>query len=420
MRLRPFALAALSAALVFALPAEAQLGSIVNRAKREASKALEEMVEGAVTCAVNDDECVEEARKDGKDTVFVDEDGELITDANGNPITDPEEAARASEEPGDGVWRNYDYTPGRRVIYATDFSGERVGRFPARQLEFVGGNMQIVEMGGRRVLEATQGSVVRIQLPEALGDDFTAEIDFRSATANAAGSLYFTKDGNRADGHYVSMSRQPGIYSRDGGPQSSATDTSNPRGEIVSYRLQVDGEPDLDTDYAIFYAGSTRVAQVPNAKFPRSDVLELRITANSNYPAYLASITIAVGLDRLYDGLMETGEYVTRGIYFDVDSDVLRPESTPTLTEMVETLADHPEIALIIEGHTDSTGEDAHNLELSQRRAESVVRYLTDNGIDESRLQAMGKGAGDPVADNETAAGRQENRRVVLRLNSAE
>ncbi len=70
---------------------------------------------------------------------------------------------------------------------------------------------------------------------------------------------------------------------------------------------------------------------------------------------------------------------------------------------------------MAVEGHTDATGDDDYNQELSQRRALAVVDYLTKAGIDESRLRGEGFGESKPVADNETEAGRKQNRRVGIR-----
>ena len=68
-----------------------------------------------------------------------------------------------------------------------------------------------------------------------------------------------------------------------------------------------------------------------------------------------------------------------------------------------------------MQGFTDSIGSEAYNLKLSQRRADSVRQYLVDKGVPASRLDAVGKGEGSPIADNATAEGRAQNRRVVLR-----
>jgi len=77
---------------------------------------------------------------------------------------------------------------------------------------------------------------------------------------------------------------------------------------------------------------------------------------------------------------------------------------------------ENPEFNLDINGHTDSVGDEAKNLDLSQRRADSVKKYLTDKGIDASRMTARGFGETLPIADNSTAAGRAKNRRVEFKV----
>ena len=144
-------------------------------------------------------------------------------------------------------------------------------------------------------------------------------------------------------------------------------------------------------------------------------MIEFHVAANARLRSYIKNVVVAVGIDKLYDSLMATGEFTTRGIFFDFDSDVLRPESTPVLEEIRATLAEHVELEVVIEGHTDSQGEDAYNLSLSERRAQAVVAYLVTNGIAESRLSAAGKGETEPVADNDSPEGRAQNRRVVIK-----
>jgi len=178
----------------------------------------------------------------------------------------------------------------------------------------------------------------------------------------------------------------------------------------VSVKLQVD-----DT-YAILYVNSERAAQVPTANFARSNSIEIRAEGNQRLKTYLKDFVVAVGVNKLYDTLMKTGEFTTRGILFDVNSDRIRPESTPALTEIVTTLNEHADLKILIEGHTDNTGDDAQNLALSDRRAQSVVTYLTQQGVATARVSAQGKGETVPAADNGTAEGRQQNRRVVIRV----
>jgi hypothetical protein len=103
--------------------------------------------------------------------VFVDNDGNTITDERGNPIGDADEAQTRSEGVGQGVWRNYDFTPGRRVVYASDWESGRVGRIP-QDIVFVSGNMELVELNGENVLEIKARSVFQVQLGEATPETF--------------------------------------------------------------------------------------------------------------------------------------------------------------------------------------------------------------------------------------------------------
>jgi outer membrane protein OmpA-like peptidoglycan-associated protein len=112
--------------------------------------------------------------------------------------------------------------------------------------------------------------------------------------------------------------------------------------------------------------------------------------------------------------LQEFGRARIYGINFDTDSDVIRGESKPTLDRIAAVLKAHADWKLTVEGHTDSTGTVEHNRQLSQKRAESVKAYLQAAGIDAARLQAAGLGATKPVASNDTALGRAQNRRVEL------
>ncbi len=114
--------------------------------------------------------------------------------------------------------------------------------------------------------------------------------------------------------------------------------------------------------------------------------------------------------------LLESGRVRLYGINFDVDSDIIRDESKPTLDKIVAMLESEAAMQLIIEGHTDSDGNTDHNQVLSLQRAESVKSYLVSGDISSSRLFAKGYGESMPVAPNTTAAGKAQNRRVELVL----
>lgn len=105
-----------------------------------------------------------------------------------------------------------------------------------------------------------------------------------------------------------------------------------------------------------------------------------------------------------------------RNIFFETAKATLKEESNNELDRLVKLMKDVPSLKVEISGHTDNTGSAKLNDKLSQDRAQSVVDYLTNNGISSSRLTAKGYGSNEPVADNGTAAGRQENRRVEFKI----
>ena len=108
--------------------------------------------------------------------------------------------------------------------------------------------------------------------------------------------------------------------------------------------------------------------------------------------------------------------YIAKNIYFHVDKATLQDISFEPLNQLADILTRYPNAKLTIEGHTDNTGSNAHNLTLSNNRAKAVVDYLVSKGIDASRLTAVGFGEEKPVTTNKTAEGRTLNRRVELKL----
>jgi outer membrane protein OmpA-like peptidoglycan-associated protein len=103
-------------------------------------------------------------------------------------------------------------------------------------------------------------------------------------------------------------------------------------------------------------------------------------------------------------------------ITFAVDRSDIKPQFQSTLTSVAQTLREYPSTTVDVAGHADSTGPDAYNQALSQRRADSVAQALISNGVQPVRVVAVGFGEARPVADNATASGRQANRRVEIKL----
>jgi len=103
-------------------------------------------------------------------------------------------------------------------------------------------------------------------------------------------------------------------------------------------------------------------------------------------------------------------------ILFDVDSATIDGGGRATLDQVAGVLVEYPKTAVVVQGHTDSTGGEEHNLALSERRARAVANHLIARGVDGGRVAALGMGEGYPVADNDSESGRSLNRRVDVLL----
>jgi len=130
---------------------------------------------------------------------------------------------------------------------------------------------------------------------------------------------------------------------------------------------------------------------------------------------------------KLREQLRGTGVSVTRdgdklilnmpgNVTFPTDQSAILSSFYPVLNSVTLVLKEYPKTIIEVLGHTDSTGSDSHNLQLSKDRAASVASYLESQGVDERRVLSQGFGKRSPIADNSTPEGRQANRRVELRL----
>ncbi len=112
--------------------------------------------------------------------------------------------------------------------------------------------------------------------------------------------------------------------------------------------------------------------------------------------------------------------FLKNDILFDVGSAVLSTNSIQTLNDLNRVLKKYPKNRIVVQGYTDSTGSDAYNLQLSKQRAEAVYNYLVSGGLKTLSITYVGYGKANPVASNDTEAGRAQNRRVVLSITANE
>jgi outer membrane protein OmpA-like peptidoglycan-associated protein len=405
-------------------PAEGQvLDRIRNRVQRDAERRIEDravaaaratldLAEDAIVCAVTDKECIAEAREQGKEPVVVDEDGK--------PVSGYEPAGQQGEKPGTGVWANYDFVPGDNVLFYHDFEGTRTGNFPSR-IEYVAGNMEVVELGDNKVLRTSGGNsgCVEVPLGRTFPERFTIEYRVRTSDPLARATWHLFSGAQEPINncryvpkpHVLMSGRQDAGLVWDGGTSTVTTARDLVVDEWADVRISVDGP------YWKVYVNERRVANVPRFEFPEAASLHIMFGVyGAENDVYIDDIRVAEGGPRsLYDDLEADGFISTTGILFASGSATIRPESTPTLNAVLELLEEHEDVDILVEGHTDSQGSDAANLTLSEQRATSVRQYLVDHGIDAARLDVVGHGEGQPVADNASPEGMASNRRVIFR-----
>jgi outer membrane protein OmpA-like peptidoglycan-associated protein len=381
------------------VPAEAQFGKLKDRIKQKVAEKTAEKV----------DEKVDEAfdgKKEGADS----------------PQASPTKAANAAGAAAPASrkeWANYDFVPGARTIFFTDFTDDQVGNFPKR-LTFKTGQMEVVELdGGQRALKASSASELLVPLPEALPQKFTIELDVinRNSHGVAANTFEVTGGGSPNDDKYTVVGwGHNGLSVYGGGVQRMdvmAKDADKERyvGHPASFRILGDGS-------AIkLYADEKRIANIPNAGFQRGRALVLALQGrdDADNAVYVTRIRVAESQKDIYDELSASGRWATQGILFESGKSELKPESTPTLKSIAAALKGHPDLKVEIQGHTDNVGSAASNLTLSQARAEAVRSALvSEYGVDEAQLTAKGYGDTKPVAKNATPEGRANNRRVEI------
>lgn len=395
------------------------LDQVKEQAKTSAENAVlqkvDEVTTASVNCVFDDFECIRRAHEEDREVV--------LTDPAGNPIDDGGSGATAPAG-GSGASRvtgpagNFDFQPGGRVLFEEDFAADTPGDFP-RRLRPAGGNLEVVDWNGGRWLESTDpdGRFV-VPLPETLPERFTIEFDAHIASGISDGiavlpevpddpilpyyySHYFVLGGRNGSGVVSGGATETPL------PSSTTEDPAMADG-IATGRIMADGA------HVKVYLDRRRVGNMPDATLARSDRILFVVPGEPDAPTFVGHIRIAGGGRDLYDALSGTGRVEVHDILFDTDRADIRPGSVPVLKRIAALLEVHPELRLLVEGHTDATGEFDHDMKLSAARAASVKAWLVERGVDPERLRTTGLGSTRPVDTNDTPAGRQRDRRVEL------
>jgi outer membrane protein OmpA-like peptidoglycan-associated protein len=164
----------------------------------------------------------------------------------------------------------------------------------------------------------------------------------------------------------------------------------------------------------IYHKGG-KVIDIPTNIYDGSKFSRLcfKLYRGASAGSYISNIKITTASPDTRNKLLEEGKLITYGIYFDVNKDVVKPESYGALNDIAKILNEVPDVKVKITGHTDSDGQDDANLDLSKRRAASVKAELAKSfGVNADRLETDGMGESQHVAPNDTPSNKALNRRV--------
>lgn len=317
------------------------------------------------------------------------------------------------------VWENYDFVPGSKVLFYTDFSEDVVGNF-ARGLTHVSGPVEVVERDGVKVLRSTGASAFLIPVGRVLPERFTLEIDVvagKSGLPNydivaVEGGPEMDRGDRSAEINWAPHTTVIIGGGRNGEQPISEELAEQARGNLTHLRILMDGS------YFKMYSNEKRLYNIPTLPFKREAVI--RVVVNGGEEADQATFITGIRLaesetDVLYDALTSKGRWATQGILFATGKADLQPESRPVLKEIASTLQKNATLKILIEGHTDNVGAAAANLALSDARAAAVKAALVaDFKVDGSRITTKGFGDTKPSVPNTTASGRAQNRRVEI------
>lgn len=190
-------------------------------------------------------------------------------------------------------------------------------------------------------------------------------------------------------------------------------------GQILAYneaeeRVLVMKTPDAEPTYHVLFVTAYKDGIIPERLQGRIAKDQVLVHLQTIAPDVMEEKMVFVNAVAMATSLESTGRVVLYGLLFDTDKDTMQQSSQATLDEIVKLLQNQGDLAVHVVGHTDNEGKPEYNLGLSQRRAASIVRALTQAGIPASRLSAFGCGPYSPVASNDSPEGMQKNRRVEL------
>ncbi len=418
-------------ALFFALcvcSAGAQISNTAEKIRQKGVSRLKSIIENKM-----------DAENHGKE----DETGNSATGQDGE---DPEEENRVSAGKEEGMEENqdpatsqgkkeklvskteYDFVPGDQILYFEDFAQDAIGDFPALWTSNGSGEIKTVNIASGRWFHMNGEDAVYCYAKSIpFPDNFIVEFDIIPDEEYAEGVTLTLYTENPEDPKEINDDLYPGIaglhillhkdrWETRGYKSDADSDwlegkaSRNPvKTEVVNHVVVW-----VQKRRVRIYHEGAKVLDVPTNIHAGTVFEKMRF---SGYDAgswpLISNLKITSATPDTRSKLITEGKLVTYGIYFDVNKAEIRSESYGTLRDIAQVLKDNPEIRVRVAGHTDSDGDDALNLSLSEKRAASVKKELTQTfGIEDSRLETIGVGEQQPLAPNDTPINKAKNRRV--------
>ncbi|MFN8237771.1 MAG: OmpA family protein [Chitinophagales bacterium] len=317
----------------------------------------------------------------------------------------------------------YDFIAGEKVIFFDDFTSENIGDFPLLWNSTGSGEVVTTSIAEGRWFKITGSNGINtltdvLNLPE----NYTIEFDVipQKDAGNSKNFNFFLLSTSKPKDLLYGLAR-PGdagvkisfeynnyfsAYYRDGSPDIKNI-VNEPKLQVdKKYRISIW----VQKERFRLYVDQTKVFDVAKAMSKNYKYNMIRF--DKGVPM-ISNVRIATGLPDMRSKLITEGKLVSYGIYFDVNKDVVKPESAGTLKQIADVLKENPTVRIKIVGHTDSDGDDASNLDLSKRRGAAVKNVLVNSyGIDAARIETDGKGEKQPIAPNDNATNKALNRRV--------
>lgn len=333
--------------------------------------------------------------------------------------------AEKTNSPSLQTYSKYDFIAGEKVIFYDDFSQDAVGDFPALWNTNGSGEVMTTNLYPGNWFGITNSeSIVVLDQPLDLPENYTIEFDVIPTKGPASGNdskfIFLLMDtpqpknlnyggsqpGNAGISFNFAYYNYYNAYYNDGTPGMSSNTEQYKLEPNKKYRISIW----VQKERIRLYVDENKLWDLPKAISKNFKFNMLRF--QSGIPMF-TNLRVSVGRPDMRSKLITEGKLVTYGIYFDVNKDVVKPESSGTLKEISKVLTENPEVRVKIVGHTDSDGADAANLDLSKRRAASVKTELSKNyGIDAARIETDGMGETKAVAPNDTPSNKALNRRV--------